>query len=410
MPNKNPGDIEVRTLTVDGKDLKRYLVSFSVNESILTNTVVINITINQQEGLNLDLDSNGTAKLAFSTPDGKVKTYDNLKLDKIPAQVNSDSQKNKMMQLRLIPEDTLKNRANPGIQRSVVNKSVDKIVSSFLTNELGTKYKTNIEESKHLRGKPRKQPFVLGSKPIFGHVEDMRKEAVSTKDADEWLFNLHTDENGKLAYNFKPLSKYLENDSGITITNKPNGGINSFLGSMWNNAIRVNYLQDRDNFSRAAVSSVQTTTVDHKTFGGTKNNIPTGKAREDKTNSSVGLGGNSRATLDTKFPSTIPQHVDSNEATPKKPLQSPNEAMTLADLTQGGVQVMIPLNTDISPGMVLDLDLSESNESKRAKHTTQSGKNIVIGTYIYCGPITDNPRSTMVLTCSNITPNKKAIS
>jgi hypothetical protein len=403
--SNNPGDVEIGSVDVEGKDVSEKFVSMIFQEHLLSPFMRSNVRLNQYEGSQNDFDGSKDSSISFSTPDGKKRKY-TIRMNGISDITSTENQRSRNFSLDFVSPHAILNNATPNYQKSFRNKQISSVIPDILKEGLGLNIPINIDDTKGLHGSDY-QPIILTQKSPLKHIADLASMSISDKNYDGFLMFSGIGESGKEEFNFKNIYNILQKPSVATITNLTNYELNSDINnSMMNNAIEIFYSAQSSAMEKGAAFGTGTTRYDvnkavadvpqlqygseRQTLGNTTSLNP-GKNSGFVTNPYNGMPGTSNIILE-----------DSRRPDSFRAETAPYTQSLLSDMTQNFLTVKIPGNSNLKVGDIIDFDFRENTENFQNKDTKFYGKNLIIGLTNYIGPVNDSPRYVTYLDLVNI--------
>lgn len=403
-----PGDVEIGSVELEGKDFSQNFTSLMTKEHIFAPFVKTFVNISQYTGEMSSFAGSAESSVVFNTPDGMKRRYSKLLTDGIYNVKIDGGQRSRGFTSELRSKHALINSATPNYQKSFKNKQISGVVEGIMKEGLGLEIPFNVDQTKGLHGSD-DQPIILTQKSPLAHLDDLRRFAVSDTNYDGFLLFSGIGESGGEEMNFKSIYDMLKKDPVVELTNLSNYEINSDLDSpLMNNVIEAFMASgpnQQSTFKKGAFSKNSSRyDVNKASFDVPK--LEAGQKRQQLgSDTSLNPGQVSGFVNDpyNGMPGTYNVLLeDSRRPDSHRAETAPYTEALFTDMMTGFFTVKIPGNSNLKIGDIVDYNGRENTDNFLNKDTQVYGKHIITGITHYVGPITDRPRYVTYLDLVNI--------
>ena len=408
MANHVPGDVEIGSLELEGKDFSQNFTRIITKEHLMSPFMKTKVDISQYTGEMSSFDGTQESSIVFNTPDGMKRRYSKMLTDGIYDVSIDQGQRSRNFTSEFRSKHALINGVTPNYQKSFKNKQISGVVEGILKEGLGLEIPFNIDKTKGLHGSD-DQPIILTQKSPLAHLDDLRRFAISENNYDGFLLFSGIGGDGGEEMNFKSIYEMIKKDPVLELTNFSTYEMNSELDSpLMNNVIELFMASGPNNqstFKKAAFSK-NSTRYDINKASFDVPGLEAGKARQKLgSDTSLNPGQVSGFVNDPHngMPGTYNVLLeDSRRPDSHRAETAPYTESLFADMMSNFFTAKIPGNSNLKLGDIIEYAGRENTENFLNKDTQVYGKHIITGITHYVGPITDRPRYVTYLDLVNI--------
>lgn len=394
---RNPGEVEIELQggKIDKKDIIECSIFSSIDNAV---PLCFMRTTTEGSGKTLNLDEEYNVRIRL--PDGSKIRFDDVVPDGSEEKTVQSETRSESQRYCFYPKDARENLSSGGVQRSIKDQPLNKLVSSFLSNDIKTSYKMDIRESNQRRGTD-KQPFVLSAGTPFKLIEACTKQfALKGGSGDFPTFFLAPDSNGDMKYFYGAFSDLMKNKTGIDFTTAGQTSVGSLISRLEAfNAIGFDITR-AGTYVDSRYKAFQTIARNFAIHEGEYLGDPSGSAREGAVRSVFsGLGRNHQTVTNSgKYLRQIPRFFDGNEVKIPKHLYSEATAAHAKHKVRSNIiNVALPLTTNkISVGSVISARNMQAGPNPTERDQTLTGDILVLATYMNITQH-DKPNGTIMI-------------
>jgi len=408
MASYVPGDVEISSLVLEGRDFAENFTKIVTKEHIFAPFVKTLVDVSQYTGEMGNFDGTRESSVVFKTPDGLKRRYEKLLTNGLYDVAIDAAERARNFTTQFVSKHALINSATPNFQKAFKNKQISGVIEGILKDGLGVDLPINIDKTKGLHGSD-DQPIILTQKSPLRHIDDLRRMAISDQNYDGFLLFSGIGSSGGEELNFKSIYDMLKKDVVAEITNLSNYEVNSDLGApIMHNVIEMFMAagpNQQGSFKKGAFSKNATRyDVNKAAFDVPK--LVAGKARQMLGSATSLNPGQVSGFVNNPFNSMPGTYnvllEDSRRPDSHRAETAPYTEALFADMMTSFFTIKIPGDTNLKIGDIIHYSGRENTDNFLNKDTQVYGKHIITGITNYIGPISDRPRFVTYLDLVNI--------